>query len=249
MPRVKTGQPVAPGRRSKGILVVVEGSDGTGKTTIAQGVVDRLAASDVPVHQTTEPTHGPFGKLLRERQAEGRRYTPLEEYWLFMLDRAEHGRTLLPLLAQGKVVVSDRYWHSTWVYQIPQIVKPRSMAQEIDQDIIGEMMTQATGEPYDPRAERRSLLRQDALRVTPQPDLLVVLDLPVETAQERILASRGQLDAFETTELMGQYREDYLRLAELQGGAVLDANRPIESLVGEVHDRIIALREKSLTTL
>lgn len=252
MSRNKIGHSVRIGRKPRGILVVIEGMDGVGKSTLTIALEETLAGQGVPVHRTREPTNGPFGMLLRERQASGIRYTPWEEYWLFMLDRVAHGREIRQYLAEGSVVLSDRYWHSTWVYQVPRMMEPQSLSEEADQRILTELVKQATGTDtvaWDAAQERRNILVQEAAKITPTPDLLFILDLSVEEAQKRILTSRGALDVFETTELLARYRADYQRLAENQGGLLLGADRPIEVLVEKVRKRVMRLRDGSIAAL
>ncbi len=104
-------------RDRKGLLVVLEGIDGAGKST----VLERLAAfcheHQIPHVTSREPTTGPSGMKLRQSAHDGRLSLD-EELALFLADRAEHVQTLIdPALADGKVVLIDRYYFSTAAYQ------------------------------------------------------------------------------------------------------------------------------------
>lgn len=100
-------------------LVVLEGIDGSGTTTQARRLVERLAAAGRPAHLTREPSDGPVGRLLREMLTGA--HAPVDRTTLgllFAADRADHlQREIEPALARGEVVVSDRYLHSSLAYQ------------------------------------------------------------------------------------------------------------------------------------
>ncbi len=101
----------------RGLLVAVEGIDGTGKSTQVRRVAQRLTDAGISTVTTREPTHGPHGQRLRATALTGR-LSPEEELSLFLLDRAEHAQTLiLPALRRGQIVLTDRYYFSTLAYQ------------------------------------------------------------------------------------------------------------------------------------
>src|SRR5262245_50796325 len=105
------------------MLIVLEGIDGAGTTTQAARVAETLRAAGRDVHLTREPSDGPVGKLLREMLAgghapAGQRIDPTTMALLFAADRADHlQREVLPALARGAIVVSDRWYHSSLAYQ------------------------------------------------------------------------------------------------------------------------------------
>ncbi|WP_063934881.1 dTMP kinase [Archangium violaceum] len=101
----------------KGLLLVIEGIDGAGKTTQAERLHKILAEDGWDVIRSKEPTDGKWGRKLRESATTGR-LSPEDELELFMRDRKEHVKTLLnPALEQGKIVIVDRYYFSTAAYQ------------------------------------------------------------------------------------------------------------------------------------
>jgi dTMP kinase len=102
----------------KGMLIVFEGTDGTGKSTQLQLLARYLQAREYPVLVTREPTDGRYGRIIRSLYLNRDRYSREEELELFLADRREHVReVLVPALAKGKIVLCDRYFLSTAAYQ------------------------------------------------------------------------------------------------------------------------------------
>ncbi len=100
-----------------GWLVVVEGIDGAGKSTVVRALAEHCAQRGLASVTGSEPTRGPWGMKLRRSMTEGR-LTLDEELALFLKDRAEHVEQIIrPSLAAGKVVLLDRYYLSTAAYQ------------------------------------------------------------------------------------------------------------------------------------
>ncbi|MCL4501833.1 MAG: dTMP kinase [Deltaproteobacteria bacterium] len=104
---------------ASGLLIAFEGVDGSGKTTQAEMLAASLKKDGYQVVLTREPTHGPAGqKLQAYLLGPSRHLSPMEELHLFNEDRREHVEQVInPSLAQGKVVITDRYYYSTAAYQ------------------------------------------------------------------------------------------------------------------------------------
>ncbi len=163
---------------SRGLFVVLEGIDGAGTTTQTDRLARSLRRMGQRVHATREPSTGPIGALLRQilsgRLLAGSRRRPGvlgAPEWetmalLFAADRLDHVATEIePVVAAGGIVLSDRYDASSLAYQ--------SVTSNGDDDALDWIRT----------------LNRRALR----PDLVVVLDVPVEIAEAR-RASRGDAD-------------------------------------------------------
>ncbi len=104
----------------KGVLVAIEGIDGAGKTTQVERLQAALEGTGEPVIATKEPTHGYWGQKIRASAQNGR-MPPYEELRAFKEDRKEHLQTVIrPALADGKIVLLDRYFYSTVAYQGPR---------------------------------------------------------------------------------------------------------------------------------
>jgi len=102
----------------KGILIVFEGTDGTGKSTQVHLLSKYLQDQGYPVVVTREPTEGQYGRKIRSLYMHRNACSREEELELFLADRREHVQQLLgPALAQGKLILCDRYFLSTAAYQ------------------------------------------------------------------------------------------------------------------------------------
>ncbi|MGB1260272.1 MAG: dTMP kinase, partial [Akkermansiaceae bacterium] len=145
----------SPSGSSRGKLIVIEGIDGTGKSTQAQLLADALRRAGHEVVQSFEPTNGPWGKKLRESATTGR-LSSKEELEYFLKDRAQHVHELIsPTVARGGIVILDRYYFSSMAYQGARGIDPQ-------------------------------MIREENEKFAPQPDYLLILDLPVDDALERI---------------------------------------------------------------
>jgi dTMP kinase len=146
----------------RGVLIALEGVDGSGKTTQAQGLASHLARFGRRVLMTREPTNNASGRRLREYLAgTDRHFAPAEELARFEADRREHvAATIEPALKRGWLVITDRYYYSSAAYQGALGLDP--------EEII------AANEAFAPR-----------------PDLAVIFTLPVALALARCLKFRG----------------------------------------------------------
>lgn len=108
------------GHRPPGRLIVLEGADGVGKTTQAALLVERMRASGRPVLPLREPGGTPLGDELRALLLDpGRDVAPAAEAMLFMAARAQLVRRVIqPALARGALIVLDRFFLSTYAYQV-----------------------------------------------------------------------------------------------------------------------------------
>jgi dTMP kinase len=114
----------------KGILIIFEGTDGTGKSTQLQLLSRFLQNKGYPVITTREPTDGQYGQKIRELYVNRSKYSQDEELELFLADRREHVQELLlPALEQGKIVLCDRYFLSTAAYQGARGFDPEEILQ------------------------------------------------------------------------------------------------------------------------
>jgi dTMP kinase len=194
----------------RGLLVTVEGVEGSGKSTQTGRLALYLRGRGLEVVQTSEPDGTPLGSRVRALfEADGPTPTPLTQTFLFAAARQEHvTRVIEPALARGAVVISDRYTDATVAYQ--------GYGQGVDVQSIGELNMLATG----------GLL----------PDLTLVLDLDPVVGMRRI---RGRvLDAFEKMDLAfhRRVREGYLEIAHNDKSRVLvlAADRDPDALHAEI---------------
>ncbi len=102
-----------------GILIAVEGIDGSGKSTLTKDLHQSLLDKHYNVILTKEPGGTPLGNQLRTiLQNQEIPLTPKAEYLLFAADRAQHFTTLvIPNLQNNKIIISDRTSDSSLAYQ------------------------------------------------------------------------------------------------------------------------------------
>ena len=188
---------------SQGIFIVIEGIDGTGKSTQSKRLAEWFRSRGREVALSREPTDGPWGKKLRESATTGR-LSAEEELECFLNDRHEHVEmSIKPALAEGKVVILDRYYFSTMAYQ------------------------GARG--FDPAEIRR---RNEVF--APQPDLLLILDLSVESAHGRIGARGDTANEFEQRDTLSRCREIFLSLRDEPFACVIDAEPSLNEVTADI---------------
>ena len=95
----------------KGLFIVFEGIDGSGKSSCMASVAEALKRKKVIV--TSEPTRSKIGMLIRSSPES----LPETEALLFTADRAEHTAEIKKWIAENKIVLCDRYFASTVAYQ------------------------------------------------------------------------------------------------------------------------------------
>ena len=101
----------------KAKLIVIEGPDGAGNSTLQSGLAAHYAAQGISVVQSREPTNGPYGTALRQA-ALAKRLAPEQELALLLKDRRAHvDAVIAPALTRGEWVILDRYYFSTIAYQ------------------------------------------------------------------------------------------------------------------------------------
>ena len=181
----------------KGLLIVFEGIDGSGKSTQVQLLKNRLREMRLPFRSFREPTRGKWGKKIRQKARRAGSLTPEQELELFLRDRRENvRRNLRPALAAKKIVLLDRYYFSTIAYQ---------GARGIDPDKI-----RAANEEF-----------------AVIPDLVFILDLDPRKGLGRIEGRSVREAHFEQEERLVKVREIFLGLkgrmfVHLDGGLPAD---------------------------
>jgi dTMP kinase len=213
-----TASPLLLTMTERGLLVALEGSDGSGKSTQAKLLADRLDAV-----LTRQPGGTDFGakvrSLILDPASEG--ISPKAEAMLFMADRAQLVSELVePSLAAGKHVVSDRWAWASLVYQ------GHGRGLEID--------------------ELRSISdwAMDGL----WPDLVILLDVSVEAGLARVQAQGDVDHFEKSHELQLAVVDGYRELARSQGDTwrVVDGTGDIESVADRVWtevEQLVALRK------
>ncbi|TSD09999.1 dTMP kinase [Haloglomus irregulare] len=197
------------------MLITLEGIDGAGKSTVHEALRDHDALDGAVF--THEPTDSWYGEAVRRSLGDGDA-DPLAELFLYTADHADHlANVVRPALAEGRVVVSDRYVDSRYAYQ------GAALDGELDRPL--------------------EYVRGIHEAFTRSPDATLYLDVDPRSGAERAGAS----DKFETAGHLAAVQANYERLieAEPERFVRIDATRPPEDVVAAAEgaiDRIIAGR-------
>ena len=198
-------------------FIVFEGGDGSGKSTQARSLLRRLRNRGIKALRTREPGGTPLGQSLRRLLKSGEPMAPISELMLFEAARAQLVQQVIrPFLDQGGVVIADRFTSSTVAYQ--------GYGRGLDRDLIDRLNREATGGL--------------------EPDLTVLLDLPVEMALARKggETGAGKEDTFDhaPVDFHRKIRRGYSALAASDPGGwlVLDGLLPPEELSREVWAKV-----------
>jgi dTMP kinase len=211
---------VNPGAYSEtGLFVCFEGGEGAGKSTQSRLLHDWLVERGETVLLTFEPGDTPVGKELRRivlDPATGD-LSDRTEALLYAADKAEHvDHVVLPALARGEVVITDRYVDSTLAYQ--------GAGRTLDVAEVEAVARWATGD----------------LR----PHLTVVLDLAPEAGLGRF-DERDRIEG-QSLEFHQRVRQGFLDLAAADPDhyVVLDARAPIDDIAAAIRERIEPMLER-----
>jgi dTMP kinase len=110
----------------KGFFLVLEGVDGSGKSTQAKMLGEYLRENGYDVVHTAEPTSGFIGQTIRMALSGKMELAPRTLSLLFTADRSEHvDKVISPAIGEGKIVICERYYYSTLAYQSVQGVNPQ----------------------------------------------------------------------------------------------------------------------------
>lgn len=199
-----------------GRLITLEGGEGAGKSTVLETVRAHLAARGIDVLVTREPGGTPAGEAIRAvlLDPELRGLCAETELLLMFASRAQLVRdVVVPALAAGRWVLSDRFTDASFAYQ-----------------------GGGRGQPVERIAE---LERWAAAEV--RPHLTLLLDLPVADGMRRA-NGRGSADRIEmeNADFFERVRSAYRARAAAEPGRfrVVDASRPLEEVLGAVRAHI-----------
>lgn len=202
------------------MFVTFEGIEGSGKSTLLSGLAQRLRACGLDPLVTYEPGGTPVGDAVREvlldRQFGKAEMAPMTEALLMNASRAELvTRDIRPALAGGRIVLCDRYTDSTIAYQ--------GYGRGLDLPTLRLLCLAATGGL--------------------DPDVTILVDIPVEVSQARI-GERGNLNRIDRAgeEFSRRARHGYLEMAK--SGIrwhVLDGMLPPDQLLDRAWDIVHGL--------
>jgi len=204
-----------PSRRGR--FIVLEGPDKSGKSTQAKLLARHLRRQGIRFIHTREPGGTGLAEAIRAVLLDPRhKVDPLAELLLYEASRAQHTREkILPALARGCWVLSERYSLATMAYQ--------GHARSLSLPMIRTLDRIATG----------------GLR----PDLTIVLDIPESEFASRDRSRRLDRLERESLAFRKRVREGYRRLARSERGCVLiNGRRPLAEVHREIARRVERLR-------
>ena len=204
-------------------FITLDGIDGAGKTTQLNVIRDWFAAQALPVLFTREPGGTPLGEALRALLLSPATQVSLhtETLLMFAARRQHLDDVILPALARGVSVVSDRFTDATFAYQGGGRGLPDAEIEALENWVQGSL----------------------------KPDLTILLDVPLEVSLQRIERSREK-DRFEreAADFFTRVRSAYLRRAAAapERYAVVDSNRDkagVRAEIEQVLDGLFGVNE------
>ena len=201
----------------KGIFITFEGIEGSGKSTQLSMLNKWLTNHDYDVVATREPGGTRIGEKIRELLRSGSKddvFSPRTELMLFEASRAQHmEEIILPALNNGKIVLCDRFFDSTTVYQ--------GVARAIDTDIVH--------------------ILNDFSSFERKPDLTIILDIDVDESMNRLIKREISKDRIEQEDrkFFENVRNGYLSLAQNnERFFVIDGTGDANSIQQKIRDEL-----------
>jgi dTMP kinase len=203
----------------KNYFIAFEGIDGSGKSTQAKLLSERLKKEGHKVYITFEPTDSFIGKIIRDifkHKIEADHKTIAA---LFLADRLDHLQNkthgILKKMEEGYTVISDRYYFSSYAYH--------GTHMDIDWVI------------------RANSLCADLLR----PDLTIFIDVPPDTAVQRLSKGRNMIELYESLDNLHKVKEKYFeafdKLEHLENIFVTNGNRSFEAIFNDIWNKVDTL--------
>jgi dTMP kinase len=194
------------------VFVTFEGIDGSGKTTQARLLAERLEREGVDVVLTREPGGTPLGEAVRDLVLHGEHVAPWAEVALYAAARAQHvDQVIRPALERGATVVCDRYVDSSAAYQGGARRLGVDTVLELNLTVVGGLM----------------------------PDRTVLVEISPETAAARVGGTGDRIER-DGVALWARAAEAYRDLAtrDRRRYVIVDGTRPVDELAEEIHGHL-----------
>ncbi len=209
------------------MFVTFEGSEGSGKSTQIDLLADFLRDQDLVVVTTREPGGTSIGEQVRDclHDVKNTLMTPAAEVLLYSASRSQLvNEVIIPALAQGQIVLSDRYADSTLAYQ--------GYGRHLDLETLLRITDFATG------------------GLTP--DVTFFLDVDVKAGLNRRTVGQAEINRMDLQDIKfyERVRMGYLKLATQAPNRwkIIDANRPVHELQADIRSFTIQrLAESQIT--
>ena len=181
-----------------------EGIDGSGKSTVSKLVYEQIKKKGYNVKLTFEPTNTEIGKCVQKFIKE--EYDPYSTAFAFISDRIKHCEKIKKWLAQGNIVLCDRYSDSTYAYQAAQMENNIKNPIKWLKDLSDERI------------------------IEPEKTFLFKIDPKVSLKR---IQNRDELIPFEKLDFLERVHKNYLILSKENRFVILDATKNIKNLVSE----------------
>jgi len=199
------------------MFVTFEGSEGSGKSTQIELLAESLRGQDHIVVTTREPGGTSIGEQVRDclHDIENTRMTAAAEVLLYSASRSQLVKeVIIPALAQGQIVLSDRYADSTLAYQ--------GFGRQLDLETLVRITNFATG------------------GLTP--DMTLFLDVDVKAGLARRTVGQAEINRMDLQEIefYERVRAGYLTLAtqEPDRWIIIAANRPVDEIQADIRSHM-----------
>ncbi|GJM02158.1 MAG: thymidylate kinase [Rhodomicrobium sp.] len=208
--------------RARGRFISFEGGEGAGKSTQARLLAEHLGTLGYPTLLTREPGGSAFAEKIRRFLLEGRvkKYGPVAEALLFYTARLDHlNNLILPNMEKGVWVISDRFLDSSRAYQGAASGVEEGIFDALDRLVVGDN----------------------------QPELTIIVDLPVEVASARVAERQknenGEVDRFESEDRQfhERLRAGFLEIAANNANrcVIVDGNQSREKVAALIWQLVV----------
>ena len=206
--------------KKRGLFIVFEGMDGSGKSTQLDILAKKLRSIGHKVYETAEPTNTVTGGIIRDTLSNNYKRDASELAALFLADRITHNVNKLnginKYLDDGITVICDRYYYSSFAYQGFSC----DMNWIIDMNLNCKSIT--------------------------KPDICIFIDTDVKDCKERVDKDRVHLEIFETdVNMIAKIREQFSIVIELlkekENIVIVDGNKSLSNISDEIFDNVIKL--------
>lgn len=201
------------------LFIALEGIDGSGKSSQAKLLTEKLELAGHRVHCTLEPTNGYIGSILIDILKGKRKADHRIIASLFAADRLEHLLNeqdgILKKLDEGFTVITDRYYFSSYAYN----------GTYSDMDWVISM----------------NKMSAQLLRARTN----IFIDVPPEVCMQRINTNRGTTELFEKLDTLRNVRAKYFEAFDIlkheENIFITDGNRPIDAIANDIWAHVSAL--------
>lgn len=200
----------------KGKFIVIDGGEGSGTTTVSKEIVKQFGWGAI---YTREPGGSPYAEKIRDLVLSDDAKTSDAEtqFALFWAARRDHiKKTIAPALAEGKVVICDRFDSSTYAYQLiaQEQIQLLELFWKIREHFLGKYV----------------------------PDTYILLDVSPEVGIARAKGRAGELNHFDKRKIefhqkVNKGLKEFIT-TKVDGGVVIDAGKPLDTVVKETWDVI-----------